>query len=366
MALETATYISDLVAANPVSGDPKSQGDDHIRLLKSTIKATFPNINAPLTATDEELNFVDGVTSNIQTQLDLKAPLASPALTGTPTAPTADTGTSGTQIATLDFVIATSTAASLPGQTGKGGQIMTTDGTDADWSASVDISVMKPNVGTDFATTTGTQTISGKTYKDPVFADGVSDPTKQLAWNLTRIGTATQRVVDVYDEDVLFFTPYARLLSTVTVTNAASVDLEHAFNNTYDMYFIEGYNIGLASASLSLAFRAKKGGSYLAGTAYNYRTDSGNSISGQPYVVCFSNTGGGAPETAFIRITIPIPYDTTRSTLFQISGANTDYSLTAYPVGVCVTTGALQGIRFMTTGGNILTGTFKLFGVRKT
>lgn len=42
MALETGTYISDLVAANPTPGDPKSQGDDHLRLIKSILKVTFP------------------------------------------------------------------------------------------------------------------------------------------------------------------------------------------------------------------------------------------------------------------------------------------------------------------------------------
>lgn len=40
----------------------------------------------------------------VRTELDLKAPLASPALTGTPTAPTATTGTNTTQIATTAFV----------------------------------------------------------------------------------------------------------------------------------------------------------------------------------------------------------------------------------------------------------------------
>ena len=57
-----------------------------------------------VTATATELNYVDGVTSNVQTQLDAKAPLASPALTGTPTAPTAGAGTNTTQIATTAFV----------------------------------------------------------------------------------------------------------------------------------------------------------------------------------------------------------------------------------------------------------------------
>lgn len=63
-----------------------------------------------VTATAAELNFVDGVTSAIQTQLNAKAPLASPALTGVPTAPTATAGTNTTQVATTAFVLANSDA----------------------------------------------------------------------------------------------------------------------------------------------------------------------------------------------------------------------------------------------------------------
>lgn len=62
--LETGTYISDLVATNPLSSDLASTADDHIRLLKSTIKTTFPNINDAITVTDEQINAVgaSGVT----------------------------------------------------------------------------------------------------------------------------------------------------------------------------------------------------------------------------------------------------------------------------------------------------------------
>jgi hypothetical protein len=72
MGLESATYISGLNAANPVSGDTKSQGDDHIRLVKATLQATFPNVTGAVTPTHTELNFVDGVTSALQTQLNAK------------------------------------------------------------------------------------------------------------------------------------------------------------------------------------------------------------------------------------------------------------------------------------------------------
>jgi hypothetical protein len=56
-------------------------------------------------------------TSGLQANLDLKAPLANPALTGTPTAPTATTGTNTTQVATTAFVRAEVSAlvAAAPG-----------------------------------------------------------------------------------------------------------------------------------------------------------------------------------------------------------------------------------------------------------
>ncbi len=72
MGLETGTYINSLDINNPTGTDPKSAGDDHLRLLKSTIKATFPNLTGAVTPTQTELNYVAGVTSAIQTQLNGK------------------------------------------------------------------------------------------------------------------------------------------------------------------------------------------------------------------------------------------------------------------------------------------------------
>ncbi len=70
---------------------------------KDVHKHTVTDITG-LTASVTELNYTDGVTSNIQTQLNSKAPLNSPSLTGTPKAPTASTSTNTTQIATTAFV----------------------------------------------------------------------------------------------------------------------------------------------------------------------------------------------------------------------------------------------------------------------
>jgi len=47
MGLETSTYLSGLTPSWPLAGDLKAQGDDHIRLLKSTLQATFPTASKP-------------------------------------------------------------------------------------------------------------------------------------------------------------------------------------------------------------------------------------------------------------------------------------------------------------------------------
>ena len=49
MALESGTYIKDLVDTNPPGTDAISQGDDHIRLIKSVLQNSFPSTNnAPI------------------------------------------------------------------------------------------------------------------------------------------------------------------------------------------------------------------------------------------------------------------------------------------------------------------------------
>ena len=127
MGLETGSHINSLDANNPASTDGLSQADDHLRLIKSTIKNTFPSITGAVTASHSELNalagftgntadlnalsghatefeHVVGVTSAIQTQLDAKAPLADPTFTGTVVAPTATITTANVTTATATTV----------------------------------------------------------------------------------------------------------------------------------------------------------------------------------------------------------------------------------------------------------------------
>jgi len=75
MGLELATYISQLDKSWPLPADLTSQGDDHLRLLKKVLQAQFPGASGDgfskkIIATEDEINRLLGVTSNIQQQFD--------------------------------------------------------------------------------------------------------------------------------------------------------------------------------------------------------------------------------------------------------------------------------------------------------
>ena len=79
--------------------------------LVNSAPATLDTLKELSDALGADANFATTVTNN----LALKAPLASPALTGTPTAPTAAVGTDSTQVATTAFVIDQIDASTQPG-----------------------------------------------------------------------------------------------------------------------------------------------------------------------------------------------------------------------------------------------------------
>ena len=154
MALEDLTgtkYLDDLVATNPAAGDDVSEGDDHIRGIKNVLKTTFPSIDGAITATDTELNYVDGVTSAIQTQIDSKTTNAthSGEVTGATALTIADNVVDEANLKVSNtpsngyFLSAQSAATggmtwaevdALPSQTSNSGKYLTTNGSAASWA----------------------------------------------------------------------------------------------------------------------------------------------------------------------------------------------------------------------------------------
>lgn len=67
MGLESPTYISDLVPTNPVHTDGLNNADAHLRIIKSSLQATFPSVTGVVTATHTALNTVTGMAANVST-----------------------------------------------------------------------------------------------------------------------------------------------------------------------------------------------------------------------------------------------------------------------------------------------------------
>ena len=62
MALESATYISELVDTNPTVSDPVGQGDDHLKMIKTVLKTQFSGLagTTAITTDESEMNLLDG------------------------------------------------------------------------------------------------------------------------------------------------------------------------------------------------------------------------------------------------------------------------------------------------------------------
>ena len=164
MTVETATYISQLNPSYPASGDPKSEGDDQIRLLKTVLQTQFPNFGTnAITATAAEVNYSVGLTGAIQGQINGKGAIGGQAWTGAHdftgatslTAPTPGVGDNSSKVPTTSWVVSLALAGTLPGQAGKAGRFVQTDGASATW---------QPLFGQIAVISTNTTAVSGRTY----------------------------------------------------------------------------------------------------------------------------------------------------------------------------------------------------------
>ena len=87
--------------------DVDATGNSITNLANANIKAAAAIDATKIadgTVTSTEFQYINSLTSNAQDQIDLKAALASPALTGNPTAPTQVAGNNSTRLATTAYV----------------------------------------------------------------------------------------------------------------------------------------------------------------------------------------------------------------------------------------------------------------------
>lgn len=168
MALESATYISDLNAANPAATDGLAQADDHFRLIKGAVKATFPNVTGAISAThtalDAAATFASGISASaaeINVLDGISAGLTSAELSilDGVTATTANINLVGTPpivgaLAQGSVVVGNASAAASEVTIGTSGTVLTSDGTDAAWAAIPPVTSFDSGMVQMFANTT--------------------------------------------------------------------------------------------------------------------------------------------------------------------------------------------------------------------
>lgn len=168
MALESGNYINDLTITNPTASDPKSAGDDHIRLLKTILKNSFPGFSGPVVVGGTST----GVANAYLLAATIPAYIANTIVVWTPNVSNNGASTininglgvvnikrldgtassSGDLIAgqyaemvyngsefrllsvTKAYIDNLSFSSSLPAQAGNSGKVITTDGTTASWT----------------------------------------------------------------------------------------------------------------------------------------------------------------------------------------------------------------------------------------
>ena len=181
-------------------------------LTNVTATAAEVNVLDGITATTTELNYLSGAASNVQAQLNDKAPLASPALTGTPTAPTASAGTNSNAIATTAYVdgAVSSLVDSAPDLLNTLNELAAAIGDDANFATTLANSVaLKQNT-----LTAGTNIdITGNTISVTGMGDAISSAIDALTTSDIEEGT------NEYYTNTRAKTSAAELLTSATLTN---------------------------------------------------------------------------------------------------------------------------------------------------
>jgi hypothetical protein len=458
MALETGTVVNDLTTTNPTSSDPKSQGDDHLRLLKTVLKNSFAGFTgtilllgteaqgatvndfvatispAPAAYTAGMTVFVTvthtntgaatlkvnsltaktlyGIDNAALAAGDLvsgqtlvacydgtnfvvisgndKASKSGDTYTGTHafggaiiTVATQAAGNNSTKAASTAYVDTAAFNTALPAQgSAVAGSVLVTDTVNASWDKD-DITLITPFsvAGTAASagelrlyedTDNGTNYLSIKaptliasnktlTFPDSVGTSGdtlKTDGTGILSW-----GSGSALV----------------LLSTASASTSATIDLETTIDSTYDKYLILITALVPENNAVSLRVRLKIGGSYLTTSTYSYfneqmrsnaATFSGDQLEAIDYMKIANDMSNGAAASCNAEIWIHNPASTTKRKhmygRFLADAASSGNLIFGNFYGVNSGTAALTGVRIYTSTGNIISGNFALYGVKKT
>ena len=169
-----------------------------------------------------------------------------------------------------------------------------------------------------------------------------------------------------------------QVLSTVTASSSATVDLETTFDSTYDEYIITITGVRPVNDTDDLLLQVKQSGSYsttgymsshvyssVGGSSHSYETSS-STVSGITIGRYLGVTD--ATESGNYQVRISNVHSTAVHKLIYANGVCKNASGTVVgseSFGRTPSTYAVTGVRFKMTVGNISSGVFRLYGVAK-
>lgn len=177
----------------PDSSDTNTIQAD-LQAIQAAVKGAFPNVGGAVNATHTELNYVDGVTSSIQTQINAKAASGAnsdiTSLAGLTTPLSVAQGGTGAATFTLNNVIlGNGTSAPQAVAPGTSGNVLTSDGTTWESTAIPDASETVKGI-VELATTA--EAVTGTDTARAVTPAGVKAATDALTLGaFTLLGTLT-------------------------------------------------------------------------------------------------------------------------------------------------------------------------------
>jgi hypothetical protein len=165
------------------------------------------------------------------------------------------------------------------------------------------------------------------------------------------------------------------LLSTVTASNSATVDVETTFSSTYDAYMLVVSGATPVTDTVSLLAQMKIGGSYITTSTY-ISTGGYNALGGNQettldtkITLVTSVWGNDAASSCDVVMYIFNPSSTAfkKQIRYEATSVRLDTGATQIQtrsgVGINNGTAALTGIRFFASSGNISAGKFRLYGI---
>jgi len=163
------------------------------------------------------------------------------------------------------------------------------------------------------------------------------------------------------------------LLSTTTASDSANISITSNIDSTYNTYMLEFVNIKASDNSQTLFMRMAEGGSFVTGSFYDYgfrrlQSNAASETQGenQTKIELFNVYSNASNANLNGRMFLYSPSSSTFDTYvdFRLTGQiDGDHQMTTVGGGRSERAGAVDGVQFLFTTGNISSGSIKLYGV---